>query len=64
MATTDNQFKQWHFNVTSALADCESEPVLSINFGAVPAIINKLNASGIESKAHHAQLFMSKLTKS
>ncbi|KAJ4150084.1 hypothetical protein LMH87_010850 [Akanthomyces muscarius] len=49
VATTDNQFKQWYFDVTSVLAGCQSEPVLSINFGAIPAIINKLNASGIET---------------
>ncbi|TQV91793.1 beta-mannosidase precursor [Cordyceps javanica] len=49
VATTDNQFKQWSFDVTSVLSNCDSEPVLSINFGAVPTIINKLNASGIET---------------
>ncbi|KAJ6782016.1 hypothetical protein PWT90_05871 [Aphanocladium album] len=49
VATTDNQFKQWHFDVTSVLHECDSDPSISINFGAVPAIINKLNASGIET---------------
>ncbi len=57
VATTDNQFKQWYFDVTSVLAGCQSEPVLSINFGAIPAIINKLNASGIESKRTAVELF-------
>lgn len=50
VATADNQFKQWSFDVSSALHACKSDPVLSINFGSVPRIINKLNASGIESK--------------
>lgn len=54
VATTDNQFKQWSFDVSSALDDCESDPVLSINFGSVPRIINTLNASGIESKLSFA----------
>ncbi|OAA57193.1 glycoside hydrolase family 2 protein [Cordyceps fumosorosea ARSEF 2679] len=49
VATTDNQFKQWLFDVTSVVNDCDGEGVLSINFGAVPAIINKLNGSGIET---------------
>lgn len=58
VATTDNQFKQWSFDVSSALNACHGDPVLSINFGSVPAIINTLNASGIESTTLKPSLFV------
>ncbi|QYT06250.1 Beta-mannosidase [Trichoderma simmonsii] len=45
VGTPDNQFRQWFYDVSSALASCKSDPVLSINFGSVPRIINAINAS-------------------
>ncbi|KAK5996760.1 Beta-mannosidase A [Cladobotryum mycophilum] len=44
VATTDNQFRQWFFDVSSALAGCKEDPTLSINFGSVPRIINAIAA--------------------
>lgn len=45
VGTPDNQFRQWFYDVSSILANCKSDPVLSINFGSVPRIINAINAS-------------------
>ncbi|KAH6603175.1 beta-mannosidase a [Trichoderma cornu-damae] len=45
VGTPDNQFRQWFYDVSSVLASCKSDPVLSINFGSVPRIINAINAS-------------------
>lgn len=45
VGTPDNQFRQWFYDVSSLLASCKSDPVLSINFGSVPRIINAINAS-------------------
>lgn len=53
VATTDNQFRQWYFDVSEALSKCKQDPTLGINFGSAPRIINKLNESGIESVYIH-----------
>jgi beta-mannosidase len=45
VGTPDNQFRQWFYDVSSVLSSCKSDPVLSINFGSVPRIINAINAS-------------------
>jgi beta-mannosidase len=51
VATTDNQFRQFFFNVTSALASCKGDPILSLNFGSAPRIIDAINnTAGQEGK--------------
>lgn len=51
VGTADNQFRQWYFDVTDVLEQCpDQEPVISLNFGSVPRIINALNASSSESR--------------
>jgi beta-mannosidase len=44
VASTNNQFRQYYFDVTQILAACQSAPLLSINFGSVPAIANAIAA--------------------
>jgi hypothetical protein len=39
VAATNNQFRQYYFDVTDILANCNST-VLSINFGSAPVIAN------------------------
>lgn len=49
MAATNNQFRQYYFEVSGILKDC-SEPVLSINFGSAPTIANEIaNEPGQET---------------
>ncbi|KAK7911961.1 beta-mannosidase [Apiospora marii] len=38
IAHTNNQFRQYHFNVTDVLAHCEGPATLSLNFGSAPQI--------------------------
>jgi len=38
VAATNNQFRQYFFDVSSILASCNASPVLSINFGSAPNI--------------------------
>lgn len=41
VAATDNQFRQYWFNVTDYVASCKPEDaILSINFGSAPLIAN------------------------
>ena len=43
VASTNNQFRQWWFDVTSILESCtESNRILSINFGSAPEIANSI----------------------
>jgi beta-galactosidase/beta-glucuronidase len=51
IATTDNQFRQWFYDVSDVVNNCESDLVLSINFGSVPRIIDVLDAQGNESES-------------
>ena len=45
VASTDNQFRQYYFDVSAALSSCsQTVPVLSINFGSAPNIANQLAA--------------------
>ncbi|KAF4306315.1 Glycoside hydrolase family 2 immunoglobulin-like beta-sandwich [Botryosphaeria dothidea] len=49
VAATNNQFRQYYFEVSDILKDC-SEPVLSINFGSAPTIANEIaNEPGQET---------------
>lgn len=51
IGTTENQFRQYTFDISKALANCKGDPVLSINFGSVPKIADDMaNAPGAESK--------------
>ena len=52
IATTDNQFRQWFNDVSNVINTCDSHPVLSINFGSVPKIIDILDAQGNESESN------------
>ncbi|KAL5358525.1 beta-mannosidase A [Aspergillus floccosus] len=42
IASTDNQFRQYAFDISDAVKDCMSEPVLSLNFGSAPNIVNQI----------------------
>ncbi|KAK1149194.1 hypothetical protein N8T08_006414 [Aspergillus melleus] len=42
VASTDNQFRQYHFDVSDILRHCTGSPVVSLNFGSAPAIVDKL----------------------
>ncbi|KAF2813578.1 putative beta-mannosidase [Mytilinidion resinicola] len=44
VAATNNQFRQYYFDVTSLLKECKSNPVLSINFGSAPNIADAIAA--------------------
>lgn len=51
VATTNNQFRQYFYEVSDILTSCTEKPVLSINFGSAPLIVNDIAASpGQESK--------------
>ena len=43
VATTNNQFRQYHFDVSPFLNDCNS-PILTINFGSAPLIADAIAA--------------------
>lgn len=42
IASTDNQFRQYAFDVSTALGSCKGDPVLSINFGSAPNIVDAI----------------------
>jgi beta-mannosidase len=43
VASTNNQFRQWWYDISSILKSCpESNRVLSINFGSAPIIANQI----------------------
>lgn len=44
VAATNNQFRQYFFDVSSILIGCSEDPVLSINFGSAPNIVNEIAA--------------------
>lgn len=44
VASTNNQFRQYFFEVSSILNSCTVSPVLSINFGSAPQIANEIAA--------------------
>ena len=43
VAATNNQFRQYYFDVSSLLSNCSS-PVLSVNFGSAPNIADQIAA--------------------
>lgn len=42
VASTNNQFRQYHFDVSAILASCSGDPVLEINFGSAPNIADAI----------------------
>lgn len=51
IGTTENQFRQYTFDVSQALANCKGDPVLAINFGSAPNIADAIaNDPQAESK--------------
>ncbi|THX57704.1 glycoside hydrolase family 2 protein [Aureobasidium pullulans] len=42
VAATNNQFRQYYFDVSAILDDCQDEPVLSVNFGSAPKITQEI----------------------
>ncbi|KAE8356463.1 glycoside hydrolase superfamily [Aspergillus coremiiformis] len=42
VASTNNQFRQYTFDVSKILEHCHGDPVLSINFGSAPNIVNDI----------------------
>ncbi|RAK77334.1 beta-mannosidase mndA [Aspergillus fijiensis CBS 313.89] len=42
VGATDNQFRQYMFDVSSILRDCSEEPTLSIQFGSAPNIVDAI----------------------
>lgn len=51
IGTTENQFRQYTFDVSQALANCKGDPVLAINFGSASKIADAIaNDPRSESK--------------
>lgn len=54
IGTTNNQFRQYNFDITSVLSACEGEPRLEINFGSASTITQALghqaNLTGINAQ--------------
>ncbi|KAJ5105712.1 hypothetical protein NUU61_003059 [Penicillium alfredii] len=44
IGTTDNQFRQYTFDISKAVSHCHRDPVLSLNFGSAPKIVNAMAA--------------------
>ena len=42
VGTTDNQFRQYTFDVSDIVSNCKGTPVLSLNFGSAPKIANQI----------------------
>jgi beta-mannosidase len=52
---TNNQFRQYTFDVSHILESCKTEPTLSIEFGSAPTIAQQLSEQvGQERKQHIA----------
>ncbi|GES64311.1 beta-mannosidase [Aspergillus terreus] len=44
IASTNNQFRQYAFDISEAVKDCTADPVLSLNFGSAPNIVDQIAA--------------------
>ena len=42
VASTNNQYRQYSFDVSQILKGCNEDPVLKINFGSAPNIVNAI----------------------
>lgn len=50
VAATNNQFRQYYFDISNILHGCRDDPVLSINFGSAPKIVDTIaNEPGQET---------------
>ena len=53
IGTTDNQFRQYTFDISKAINKCKGVPTLALNFGSAPDIVNKIaedpNTRGIRT---------------
>lgn len=51
IGTTENQFRQYTFDISNVLSKCQGNPVLSLNFGSAPKIADAIaNDPNSESK--------------
>ncbi|KAJ5820571.1 hypothetical protein N7474_006162 [Penicillium riverlandense] len=50
IGTTDNQFRQYTFDISQALSGCQGEPVVSIDFGSAPKIAGAIAADPSSEK--------------
>lgn len=44
IGTTDNQFRQYTFDISDALSKCKGSPTVSLNFGSAIKIANEIAA--------------------
>lgn len=52
VADTDNQFRQYYFDVSEILRNCNGEPNLTLNFGSAPNYVDEVAAEpGQESES-------------
>lgn len=42
VGSTDNQFRQYTFDVSDIVNSCKGDPTLSLNFGSAPNIANEI----------------------
>ncbi|KAJ0413692.1 glycoside hydrolase superfamily [Aspergillus carlsbadensis] len=47
IASTDNQFRQYAFDVSQTLRECKRDPVISIDFASAPNTVNAIAADHI-----------------
>jgi len=45
IASTDNQFRQYAFDVSQALRECNEAPVIRIDFASAPRTVNAIAAN-------------------
>lgn len=50
VGTTDNQFRQYTFDITKALESCKGDPVLDLNFGSAPRIANAIASDPVSER--------------
>ncbi len=55
IAATNNQFRQYYFDVSAIMKLCPTDPVLSINFGSAPNIVDAIQAQPGQESEHELQ---------
>lgn len=53
VGTTDNQFRQYKFEISQALENCKGDPTLELNFGSAPEIANAISHDPESERMHH-----------
>jgi beta-mannosidase len=53
VGTTDNQFRQYTFEISKALENCKGDPTLKLNFGSAPEIANAIARDADSERTHH-----------